>query len=238
MTPRELAHRADVGAAAASEHERPSRQLPARRGDLGVERVLGDDGCLGPRQLEQRRLASSPRPRHPTRAARGAARLRTRGRTNGTGTRSRWRPPSACGSRGSGRAARSCERSLEHDGSKLHPHTGPFVEALGSRVALRIDSEPDAAPAAAPEAAERIGEQGSADAAPTPVAHGEEPRHPAHAKPLGHANGARDDLAPRSNDGAEPRIEVVVLEVLAARSPRTARASGSSDRQTRASSAA
>ena len=69
MPPYELPYRPDVGAAATAEHQRAGRQLPAHRGDLRVQRVLGHDGRLGPWQVEQRRLRHrlapvTPRTRH------------------------------------------------------------------------------------------------------------------------------------------------------------------------------
>ena len=52
---REPPDRADVGAAAASEHERARRQVPHLGRDLLLEGLLLDHGCLGIRQRQRRR---------------------------------------------------------------------------------------------------------------------------------------------------------------------------------------
>ena len=125
------------------------------------------------------------------------------------------------------------ERPLEDDRRETDLHAGALVEALRARVALGIDAEADTSPAAPPETPEGVGQQRRAETTAAPLPCGEEPRHPAHAEPLGQANGAGDDLLARPHDHAQLRVELVVLEELVRKRLERLRFDGSSGRRTR-----
>ncbi|HEV2590674.1 MAG TPA: hypothetical protein VGU02_02155, partial [Gaiellaceae bacterium] len=98
----------------------------------------------------------------------------------------------------------------------MHVHACPLVEALRTGIALRIDPEPDRALANGGERPESVVQQRLAEPLPPPVAAREESRDPRNAHPLRPADGARDDLAPCTDDRPKVGREVVSVNVCGA----------------------